>query len=112
MDDTQNIPSYAQNDPALKQFLEEYYNLESPEQKSQRLREGNREEQKTALYNFVDKLAMARLKKRMTQQELAQKIGVNQPVISRMENRKTNPNLTTILKICDALDVTLMIQYN
>ena len=112
MDDTKKPPNYVQNDPELEQFLKEYYDLESPDQKSQRLSKENNENQKTAHHNFVNNLAWARLKKRLTQQELAQKIGVNQPVISRLENRKTNPNLTTILKICEALDVTLMIQYN
>lgn len=43
---------------------------------------------------------------RLTQSTLAKKADVNQTYLSDIENGKRSPNLSTVAKIADALDVT------
>ncbi len=95
-------------DPELQAFLDEYYNGKSEETiKAEKLAL-----QKLKNNEFIDQLSWARLRKRMSQAELADKIGVKQPVISKIESRKSNPNLRTIIKICDALELRLTVVTN
>lgn len=51
----------------------------------------------------------ARQEKGMTQKELELASGVKQPVISRMENGTTSPQLDTVLKVLAPLGKTLAI---
>ncbi len=48
-----------------------------------------------------------RRKKKMTQAELAEKIGVDQPVIARFEMGRVDPALLLVRKIAKALDADL-----
>jgi len=54
----------------------------------------------------------ARIVKKMTQSELARKIGTKQPVISRLELMKSMPTITLIKRLAKALDKKLTIQFN
>ena len=56
---------------------------------------------------FIHVLIQARHGRYLAQSELAQRIGTSQTVISRIENLKTNPSLKMLLKIAEALEVTL-----
>ena len=60
---------------------------------------------------FAHELAMARLTRKLSQSELAARIGSRQPAISRIENGKGNPSLNTLLEIAKALDINLVIEY-
>lgn len=60
---------------------------------------------------FLIELTRARLRKGLSQARLAEKTGMRQSVISRIENGRINPNLRTLLVIARALDVNLMIEY-
>ncbi len=51
----------------------------------------------------------ARKKLELTQQELAEKSGVSQPVIARMESGVTRTQLDTMLKVLASMDKTLAI---
>ena len=93
------------SDPELQSFLDEYYNGKSEET----LKAEEASQQKLKKDELIDQLSWARIGKKMSQTELAAKVGVAQPVISRIESRKCNPNLRTIIKICDALDVKLAV---
>jgi ribosome-binding protein aMBF1 (putative translation factor) len=62
-------------------------------------------------YQLVRSLINARLKKKMSQEELARRIGTKQPVISRLENMQSHPTLTLLQKIGNALDTKLHIYY-
>ena len=53
--------------------------------------------------DFGKKIEEARIIKRLTQKELADKAGVQQNTISRIENGRFNPGLDILLKIGDAL---------
>ena len=60
---------------------------------------------------FLIGLTRARLRSKLSQARLAEKTGMRQSAISRIENGRSNPNLRTLLVIAKALDVNLMIEY-
>lgn len=57
--------------------------------------------------NFGEKLRAMRLSLDMTQEELANKIGVQKQTISRYENSAREPNLKSAKLIANALGVSL-----
>jgi len=62
-------------------------------------------------YQLVRSLIGARLKKKLSQRELAKRIGTKQPVISRLENMQSYPTLSLLERIGHALDTKLHIYY-
>ncbi len=60
-------------------------------------------------YSLIEQIANARKEMGLTQQELAEKIGVSQQVISRFENEKHAPTLDRFLKILEGLDLEITI---
>ena len=58
---------------------------------------------------LIGELAKARQDKGLSQRELGELSGVKQPVIARMENGSTTPNLSTVLKVLAPLGKTLYI---
>ena len=56
-----------------------------------------------AFFRLADELLLLRKKRKMTQQDLAEKAGTTQAVISRLENASVMPSMETIIKIADAL---------
>ena len=58
---------------------------------------------------LIGEMIKARREKGISQRELEKISGVKQPVIARMENGSTIPNLSTVLKILTALGKTLYI---
>lgn len=58
---------------------------------------------------LIGELLKARKEKGITQRELEQLSGVKQPVIARMENGTSSPNLSTVMKVLTALGKTLYI---
>lgn len=59
---------------------------------------------------LIKELTDARIKKGLTQKKLEEISGVKQPIIARMENGSTTPQLETLLKILVALGKTLEIK--
>jgi DNA-binding XRE family transcriptional regulator len=55
-------------------------------------------------------LIRARRAKKLTQADLADKLGVQQSTIARIESGKGNPGLTTLLRIAKALEVNLVLE--
>ncbi len=53
----------------------------------------------------------ARLKRGMTQQILAEKMGTKQSVISRLESGRANPSISVLQKLARALDTELEIKF-
>jgi len=53
----------------------------------------------------------ARIENRLTQKELAQKIGTKQSVISRLESGKANPSVAFLKKLAQALNSRLEIRF-
>ncbi len=52
------------------------------------------------------RIARERKKNSLTQEQLAEKIGMSGNYISNIENRYSIPSLETLVKICSALNVT------
>ena len=55
--------------------------------------------------DFAAKVIQARQKRNMTQTELAEKAGLKQSAISRIENQGSLPRIDTVYKIAQALDL-------
>lgn len=58
---------------------------------------------------LIGEIIKARKERGLSQRELGEMCGVKQPVIARMENGSTTPNLNTVLKILASLGKTLYI---
>jgi transcriptional regulator with XRE-family HTH domain len=52
-------------------------------------------------------LKQIRTQKGMTQGDIVRALGVSRSFVSNIENGKTNPTLSTIKRIADALDVSV-----
>ena len=59
-------------------------------------------------FQIARALIDARIKKKMTQAEIARKAGTKQPVISRLEGAQGSPSLSLIKRIAKALDARLI----
>jgi predicted transcriptional regulator len=58
---------------------------------------------------LMSEIFRARRDKGVTQKQLEEVSGVKQPIIARVENGKTDPQLSTLLKILRALGKTIAI---
>lgn len=58
---------------------------------------------------LLGELVKARKERGITQRQLETMSGVKQPIIARMENGSTTPNLSTVLKVLAPLGKTLYI---
>ena len=56
-------------------------------------------------------LIRARIEKGLTQEELAQKVGTKQSVISRFESGRANPSVAYLKKLAQALNSHLEIKF-
>lgn len=54
-----------------------------------------------------ERLRLYRCRKHMSRKELAECVGVTPSTISNYENDKTSPNMLRLVKIAQALDVTI-----
>lgn len=57
---------------------------------------------------LVMQIIAARKARHWTQHDLAKKAGIRQQVVSRIECQKTTPNLTSLMKLADALELELI----
>lgn len=51
------------------------------------------------MHSMKNTLRVERAKHRISQEQLAEKIGVTKQTINKIEKNKTNPNILTVLKI-------------
>lgn len=56
-------------------------------------------------------LAELRNSKGLSQRELAELSGIQQPAISRIESGRASPHLSTLCKLAEALGCTLSIEF-
>lgn len=61
-------------------------------------------------YKLISELISARLKKGLSQKELARKIGTKQSAIARVESGNANPTIGFLEKMTKAMDSRLEIQ--
>lgn len=62
-------------------------------------------------FQIAKALIDARVKKKMTQAEIAKKAGTKQPVISRLEGAVGSPSLSLIKRIADVLNLRLIFRF-
>jgi len=61
-------------------------------------------------FQIAQAIIEARVKKKITQTELARKANTGQAVISRLENMNSKPSISLIQKVADALGLKIKIQ--
>lgn len=61
-------------------------------------------------YSLIDQITKFRKEIGMSQEELAEKIGVSQQVISRFERERHTPNLENLIKILDGLNLEIVLK--
>jgi transcriptional regulator with XRE-family HTH domain len=62
-------------------------------------------------YKVARAIILARTKNKLTQKELAKKMGTRQSVISRVENAKTTPTLSFLKRLASVMDTELEIKF-
>jgi DNA-binding XRE family transcriptional regulator len=60
---------------------------------------------------LADSLIKARKKKKLTQKQLARRIGTKQPVISKLETANSRPSISLLKRIAQALDSRLTVKF-
>lgn len=61
-------------------------------------------------YILISQLIGARVKKGLTQEQLARRVGTKQSAIARIESGRANPSIGFLEKLTKALDSKLIIQ--
>ena len=61
---------------------------------------------------LIDELARLRKAKQLSQKELCEIINFKQPTLAKIEKRKNSPQLSTLIKILDALDCHIEFKKN
>lgn len=62
-------------------------------------------------FQLARQVLMARIARKMTQAQLAKRIGTKQPVISRLEGMESMPTISLLKKVAGALNKKLVIQF-
>jgi DNA-binding XRE family transcriptional regulator len=62
-------------------------------------------------YQAISKIIEFRIKNKLTQKELAQKIGTKQSSIARFENQIGNPTVNFLSKLANVFDKKLIIDF-
>ena len=62
-------------------------------------------------YEIIRQIILARIESNMTQKELAERAGLKQGSISRLERGTHNPSLSLLKKIAKGLDKELHIEF-
>ncbi|MBE6149084.1 MAG: helix-turn-helix transcriptional regulator [Firmicutes bacterium] len=61
---------------------------------------------------LIDELSRLRKEKKLSQKELCEIINFKQPTLAKIEKRKNSPQLSTLIKILDALDYHIEFKNN
>lgn len=62
---------------------------------------------KEILNTVSDNIRIIRLQKRLSQEKLAEMVDISTKYLNMIENRKANPTIVIVIRICQALDVDL-----
>lgn len=61
-------------------------------------------------YNLINAMVTARKERNLTQKQLAEKTGIDQSDISKIERGNANPALSTLKRLADGLDMILKLE--
>ncbi|MFI3236665.1 MAG: helix-turn-helix transcriptional regulator [Lachnospiraceae bacterium] len=62
-------------------------------------------------YDVVRAVLEARKQAKLTQQQLAEKTGINRSDISKLENGNANPTIALLQRIAEGMDMTLKLEF-
>ncbi len=62
-------------------------------------------------FNIIQAIIDARKNSGMTQKELAEKTGINQCDISKLENGNANPSLRTLQRLANGMNMQLKLEF-
>ncbi|MDO4324296.1 MAG: helix-turn-helix transcriptional regulator [Lachnospiraceae bacterium] len=62
-------------------------------------------------YNMIQAIIDARKKSNLTQKELAERTGINQADISKLENGNANPTLAVLKRLADGMGMVLKLEF-
>lgn len=62
-------------------------------------------------FNMIQALVDARKSRNMTQKQLAQRTGIDQGDISKIENGNGNPTLNILKRLADGMDMILKLEF-
>ena len=63
-------------------------------------------------WSLINELVKLRKEKQLSQRELCEIINFKQPTLAKIEKRKNSPQLSTLIKILDALDYHIEFKKN
>lgn len=61
--------------------------------------------------DVIKAIVKARISKNLTQKELAQRTGINQADISKLEHGTRNPTINLLKKLAEGMDMVLKIEF-
>lgn len=61
--------------------------------------------------DVIRAIADARISRNLTQKELAERVGMNQADISKLENGTRNPSLNLLKRLAEGMDMVLKIEF-
>ena len=59
------------------------------------------------LEQVAENIRIERLKQRLSQEKLAEMVNISTKYLNMIENRKANPTIVIVIKICNALNIEL-----
>ncbi|MBO6087002.1 helix-turn-helix transcriptional regulator [bacterium] len=59
------------------------------------------------LKQVAENIRIERLKQRISQEKLAEMVDISTKYLNMIENRKANPTIVIVIKICNALKIRL-----
>lgn len=62
-------------------------------------------------FDIIRAIADARISQNLTQKELADRTGINQADISKLENGSRNPSLNLLKRLAEGMDMTLHLEF-
>ena len=66
---------------------------------------------KLILERVADNIRIERLRKRLSQEKLAEMVDISTKYLNMIENRKANPTIVIVVKICVVLNLSLDVIY-
>ncbi len=64
-------------------------------------------QEKEIIEKIADNIRIERLKRRIPQEKLAEMVDISTKYLNMIENRKANPTIVIVVKICNALNISL-----
>ena len=62
-------------------------------------------------FDVIKAMVEARISQNLTQQQLAERTGINQADISKVENGTRNPSIKLLKRLADGMDMALKIEF-